>query len=433
MSCKLPMDRRNFIKAGAAGLVSSIALSSASSKLFADSEREVRIAFIGVGGRGRSLLGNMLTIPGWKPVAICDINESHLQSAINIVNAKKGYKPEGYSKGPEDYKRMIARDDVDAVVIATPAPMHARMAIDSMLAGKHAATEVPAAYTLDECWELVNVKEKTGLHFMLFENYNYMRSNMMVLNMVKQNVFGKTYYAECSYIHDVSSLRYDSKGELTWRGQVKIDGIGNLYPTHAIGPVAKWLDINRGDIFTRLTSYMSKPAALHTYAVKRFGKDSDAAKIDFKAGDMCTTQIQTQSGSLINIQYDTESKRPVNNFYLLQGTEGIFDSRKGIHLDGRSKPEEWGSISDYYAQYNHPSWEKGGSTARKTGHGGGDYFVVKEFIESLIEDREPWIDVYDAVAWSAILELSQQSIRNNNAAVDFPDFTRGKWKNRLRV
>lgn len=425
------MNRRDFVKSSSAGLISAAFLSSSVASAFAASGKELRLAFIGVGSRGRTMLGQMLHVPGWKAVAICDIDKGNLQKAIDMVDSKMGNKPEGYWRGPEDYKRMVERDDIDAVFIATPAQMHARMSIDCMNAGKHVGTEVPAAYTLDECWELVNVKEKTGLHFMLLENYTYMRSNMMVMNMIKEGIFGKTYYAECSYIHDCSSLRYDSKGDLTWRGELKRDGFGNLYPTHAIGPIAKSININRGDAFKRLTSYMSKPTALHEYAVKRFGKDSEAAKIDFKAGDMCSTQIQTYNGSLINIQYDTDSKRPWNCFYMIQGSNGIFDSRKGIYLEGKSKNEQWDTIDSYYSQYDHPYWKQDGETAKKTGHGGGDYFVVREFIESLIEDREPWIDVYDAVAWSAIAELSQQSIINDNAALDFPDFTRGKWKDRV--
>jgi predicted dehydrogenase len=423
------MDRRSFLKAGTAGLVSSVFLRSGFSQAAA-LNKEVRIAFIGTGSRGRSLLGTMMNIPGWTCPALCDINEANLTKATQMVESRKGNKPEGYSRDEEDYKRMVARDDIDAILIATPAPMHARMSVDCMLAGKHVGSEVPAAYTIEECWDLVNLKEKTGLHFMLLENYTYRRANMMVMNMLKQNIFGETYFAEGSYIHDCRSLRFDSRGELTWRGEMKRDRVGSLYPTHAVGPVAKWMNINRGDVFKRMTSYMSKPASLQVYAAKKFGQNSEQAKVRYKAGDMCVTQIQTCNDCLITIQYDTDSSRPENCFYLIQGTEGIFDVRKGIYLEGKSKKEVWDPISDYYADYDHPIWKKDGKQAEKTGHGGGDYFVVREFIESLIEDREPWIDVYDAAAWSAIVELSQQSISQNNASVEFPDFTRGKWKER---
>jgi len=422
------MDRRNSLKTGAAGLLAGTYLGSSVAETFAASGKELRLAIIGVGSRGRTVLKYMLDVPGWKAVAICDINTSNLEKSIKMVELKTGYKPEGYSKGPEDYKRMLARDDFDAVFIATPAPMHYQMSMDSMLAGKHVGSEVPAAYTLDECWKLVDLKEKTGLHYMLLENYNFWRSNMMLMNMVKQDVFGKTYYAECSYIHNCSNLRFNSKGELAWRGFLKRDGFGNLYPTHAIGPIAKLMGINNGDRFARLTSYMSKPTALHHYAVEHFGEDSDAAKVEFKAGDMCNTQIQTQNGSLINIQYDSDSPRPMNNFYMIQGTKGIYDSRKGIHLAGKTKREKWDPSSKYYEKYDNERWSKNKDATLKIGHRGGDYFVVREFIESLIEDREPWIDIYDAVTWSAIAELSQQSIANGNVPVEFPDFTRGKWK-----
>jgi hypothetical protein len=264
---------------------------------------------------------------------------------------------------------------------------------------------------------------------MLLENYNYMQQNMMVYNMTHAGIFGKTYYAECSYIHDCRFLRFNPDGTLTWRGEWKRDRFGNLYPTHSLGPVSKWLDINRGDRIVSVTSQMSQPAVLHEYAVEHFGADSEAAKTEFKAGDMCHTLLKTESGRLIDIQYDSDSPRPRSNFYLLQGTKGVYDSRKGIYIEGWSSSEQWEPFENYLKKYEDKAWKEHSAKAKNTGHGGSDYFVLDEFVEMARNDSEPFIDVYDSAVWSAVAELSAESIRNGGAPVEMPDFTNGRWKN----
>ena len=270
----------------------------------------------------------------------------------------------GFCKGDYDYRRMLERDDFDAVLLGTPAKWHAEMAIDSMNAGKHVASEVPGAYALDECWKLVDTKEKTGVKYMLLENYTYAKDRLMVYNMVHQGLLGECYYGECSYIHDCSGLRFNSKGDLTWRGVIKRDRYGNLYPTHSLGPVAKWMDINRGDVMVSLTSAMSTAVSLHAYAERKFGKDSEQAKIDFQCGDHCVTLIKTAGDKLITVYYDTDSPRPASIFYLIQGTEGVFDSREGVYVNGKSKSHRWDPASKYADEYGHDLWKKEGKRGR---------------------------------------------------------------------
>ncbi len=394
--------------------------------------KTVRVAFIGVGGRGTGLLKVLLKVPGTSVSAICDIDQAHLDRAVQIVRRVKGNTPDGFSKDEYDYRRMLQRDDFDAVLIATPAPWHARMAVDAMAAGKHVGSEVPGAYTLEECWSLVKTKEKTGKRYMLLENYCYARQRMMVLDMVHAGVFGKTYYAECSYIHDCSALRFKPDGSLTWRGEVKVDRFGNLYPTHSLGPVSKWMGINRGDRMVSLVSAMSKPAALHAYAARRFGEESAPAKVDFKCGDMSVTLITTAEGRLITVYYDSDSPRPASIFYLIQGTKGVYDSRSGIYIEGKSPSHRWEPTSNYAKQYEHDYWRARGASAQKTGHGGGDYFVISDFVEMARQDHEPLVDVYDSATWSAVMPLSRQSIEKGNVSVEVPDFTGGKWKQARR-
>jgi len=270
----------------------------------------IRFGFIGVGGRGTYLLRLIQQIPGVRITAICDINEANLNRAIEAVRETSGEKPAGYAAGPLDYRRLLAREDVDAVVIATPVPLHAPMAIDAMKAGKHAYSEVTAATTLEDCWGLVETAEQTGRLYMLAENYCYFRPNMMVLNMVEQGVFGDLTYAECGYVHDTRDIKFKADGSLEWRGEMARDMIGHLYPTHPLGPVAKCFKINRGDRFVSCVAMTSRPEAMAYYARKRWGADHPAAKIDFKQGDSSVTLITTANGSLINLRYDGCSARP---------------------------------------------------------------------------------------------------------------------------
>ncbi|MFC1806562.1 Gfo/Idh/MocA family protein, partial [Planctomycetota bacterium] len=323
-------------------------------------EKSVRVAFIGVGSRGTALLKQLLRVPGTVVPAICDIKEAHLNRGIAIVKKTRGNTPAGFSRGDYDYRRMLQRDDFDAVLIATPAKWHALMAVDAMNAGKHVASEVPGAYALQECWDLVKAKEKTGRRYMLLENYTYQRTRMMVMNMVRAGVFGDPYYAECSYIHDCRQLRFTGDGRLTWRGEAKRDMYGNLYPTHSLGPVAKWLGINRGDRMVSLVCRMSKPAAIHEYAVKRFGAESKPAQIAFQCGDQSVTLIKTAKGRLITVYYDSDSPRPLSIFYLVQGPKGCFDSRNGIYIDGKSPRHRWEPTSKYTAEHDHELWKTRG-------------------------------------------------------------------------
>ncbi|MBN1912391.1 MAG: Gfo/Idh/MocA family oxidoreductase [Pirellulales bacterium] len=427
------LDRRSFLGTlGGTALVGPALVSPVLAATEKKNEaKPTRIAFIGVGSRGTGLLKQILRIDGVEVPAICDINTAHLNTALGIVKERRGNTPAGFSKGPYDYRRMLERNDYDAILLGTPPNWHTVMATDAMKAGKHVASEVPGAYTIDECWNLVRTKEKTGKHYMLLENYIFPRDNMMAGNMIRQGLFGDLYYAECSYAHDCRSIRFTKDGKLTWRGEVKKTSYGNTYPTHAIGPVAKWLGINRGDRFVSLVSQMSRPgAALRDYTARRFGPDSPAAKVNYIAGDMCLTTLTTAKGCLITVHYDTDSPRPASGFHMVQGTRGCYNSRQGVYLDGKSPTHRWEPMSKYREKYDDPAWKQFGKLAQTSGHGGGDYLTLLEFVNSLREDREPMVDVYDSAAWSCIVELSKQSIDGGGVPVEVPDFTNGKWETR---
>jgi len=425
------LTRRKFIhKSAAAGL--ALSLPGAAGKLMGapGTGGPVRLGFVGVGGRGTYLLRTALDIEGVQVNAVCDINEENLERAGRLVEKRGQKKPAGYSRGPEDFRRLVQRGDLDAVINATPMNLHTPVMVAAMEAGKYGATEVPAAVTLEECWQLVETSERTGVHCMMLENYCYFRNVMMVLNMVQQGLFGEIIHCETGYQHDTRYVNFGPKGELLWRARHKMEHNGNLYPTHAIGPAAWWLNINRGDRFTYLVSMSSKPAGMDTYIIKKFGPDHPNAKREYTIGAVNTTLIRTEKGRTITLYYDTTLPRPFDMIYRIQGTEGIYmGTLDKIYLEDRS-PEShtWEDTGAYYREFEHPMWKALGETARGYSHGGGDYMMLNQFLHAVRTKAQPPIDACDAAAWSVISPLSERSVAERSRPVEFPDFTRGRWK-----
>lgn len=341
------------------------------------------------------------------------------------------------------YEALLEWDGVDAVLLATPVPLHAPQAIQALEAGKHVLSEVVAATTLDECWQLVETVERSGLVYMMAENYCYMRANMMVLNMVQHGLFGEIVHAEGAYIHDTRNLAFNPDGSLTWRGQLHRGLNRNRYPTHSLGPVAQWLQINRegGDELDTTATFISDPFNLRRYCAEHFGSDHPGAQPGFfTQGDSGVSLIRTVKGALIVIRVDSCSPRPHNmTHYALQGTKASYLSARYhgeaplIWIDGRSPgaspPREgqgatWQPLWDYAPEFEHPRWRRWGEEASKAGHGGGDFFILEDFANAVRDGTPPPIDVYDAVTWSSLIPLSEESVRRGGAPVKFPRFRR---------
>jgi len=427
------VTRRGFLRAGAAA--AGAATWAAARGAGATPRDTVRFAFIGVGARGTGLLGLLLQRPEVQVAAICDINPDHLNRAIDLVQKARGNTPAGYSRDEYDYRNMLQRDDFDAVLIATSIKWHGIMSIDAMNAGKHVGSEVPACQDLAECAGMVEARERTGVHYMLLENYLYMRENLAVLQMVRRGLFGEPYLAECGYIHEYKTGQYEPDGSLNWRGELMQEAHGNHYPTHSGGPVFKWLGINEGDRLQRLTCYATEPnRSARIYYARRFGDDR-AAKLPFRLGDMTTCVIRTEQGKVVKMDLDVQSNRPHSFYYLLQGTRGIVDNRFGIALVDDAAPLDqhpvfaWTPLDARVPEHDHPLWREAGAQAEAAGHGGSDYFTMSALVDMVRYDREPWIDVYDAASWSAIYECSRRSLDGGNCTVDIPDYTAGRWKN----
>ncbi|MHB9029288.1 MAG: Gfo/Idh/MocA family protein [Candidatus Latescibacterota bacterium] len=422
----LEINRRDFMKKGGVAALGAAALQAGTVQ--GQQKNVVKVGVVGVGSRGSGLVGNLLDIPGVEVAAIGDINTENLARAIKIVTDKGRPKPEGYSRGPRDFERLC---DLDAVITATPWEWHTPVAVAAMKAGKYAGTEVPAAVTMEECWELVETSEKTGMPCMMFENVNYFRNVMMILNMVRQNLFGELLHAEAGYQHDVRFVKFDEKGNLLWRGRHSVTRNGNLYPTHPIGPIAWWFDINRGDRFDYLVSMSTNSRGINHEISEKFGPDHPNARMKYANGDINTTLIRTHNGLTVTLYHDTQSPRPYDLIFRIQGTKGIYSGTLNkIYIEKRSpKLHQWEDITEYEKQYDHPIWKELGPVAQNYGHGGGDYIEMHQFIKAVKNRSQTPQDVYDAATWSVISPLSEKSVANRSMPVDFPDFTRGKWMN----
>ena len=389
-------------------------------------QKKLRIGFIGVGDRGTGLLRVMLQYPDVEIPAICDIKPPNLKRAQDAVEKAHQNRPEGYDKDAHDYRRLLERDDVDAVLIATPQELHAEMSIDAFKAKKFVGSEVPACTTIDECWKMVNAQRELRGGYMMLENYLYNEAVMTVQNMVDKGLFGDLTYGFGGYIHEIRHMRFEKDGSLTWRGENVLHNRGVVYPTHAIGPVCRWMKVDgSNDKLETLVAMDSKAAGTKAYAAGKFGADSPQAQINFENGDTNQALIRTKLGRLIEIRYDTASPRPPGmGQYSLQGTKASYDSAFGlrkIYIEGKSKPETWDDLDAYEKQYQHPYWAKEGEKAKTTSHGGGDWFVIGDFLRAIRTGQSP-VGIYDAVTWTSIRPLSEESIRGGNKPVAVPDF-----------
>jgi hypothetical protein len=386
--------------------------------------RVVRVGLAGVGRRQRSLLRNLLRLEGAEVTALHDPDPASVEEARAVI-AESG---SGQPAECGDFDALIGRDAIDVVCIATPWDLHVPMAAAAMAAGKHVFLEVPAATTLEGCWQLVDASERTQRHCVLLENCCYGYYELLVLNMVRAGMFGEVLHGEAAYIHDCRELMF--RDERSFRRRAHMDRDANLYPTHGLGPVATCMGINRGDRLLTLASMSSPSRGLQEWRREHVPAGSAMHSETYRCGDVNTSIIKTAAGRTIVLQYDIVNARPYDRRNMIVGTRGEFrDSPPRIFLDGQSEGGAFADIDPYRARFEHRFWTEHGRSAEESGgHGGMDFLMLRRLIEVMQQGAVPDIDVYDAAAWSAVVPLSGQSVAAGGAPVEVPDFTRSGWR-----
>lgn len=456
----MPISRRSFLKKGGAkaavvaaahtGLVSGAgflpeAVLSQGQEVPTPSREKIRVAILGSGLRGQSHIDLLLRRKDCQVTAIADIDPQMIARTKALFQEHGADFPTPYDQGPEDFRRLLAKEDLDAVIIATPWRWHTPMAVAAMQAGKFVGLEVAGAFSLEECWQLVHTHEATGSHLFFLENVCYRRDIMAISQMVKAGLFGELLHMEGGYQHDLREVKFNDgkqpygggvefgeKGfhEAKWRTQHSVHRNGDLYPTHGVGPVAQYININRGNRFVGISALASKARGLHDYIINhpKGGLNHPNASVEFKLGDKVTSMISCNNGETIVLHHDTNLPRPYSLGFRVQGTKGLWmDVNKSLHIEGSSKAHQWEDAKSYLEQYDHPLWKKYEAQAVGAGHGGMDFFLIHEFVEAAKSNSRPPIDVYDAATWMAITPLSEQSIASGGSLQVFPDFTNGKW------
>ena len=430
------LKRRDFLKLGGAAVVAGAApiagqsSQAAAARPFSAPPIEmVRIGYVGIGGQGGGHVSNLLKIPGCRITAVCDVRPERTDWATQQITAAGHPAPAVYNRGPRDFERLCETESLDLVYNATPWEFHVPIMLAAMKNGKHTATEVPAAMTLDDCWAIVEAAEKLQKHCVLMENCNYDRMEMMAFNMVRKGVFGELLHAEGGYLHDLRSVKFADKGEGLWRRAWATKVNGNLYPTHGLGPVANCLDINRGDRFDYIVSMSGPSRGLQAWAAEHEPPDSPKRREHYVLGDVNVSLIKTVQGRTIVVQHSTNLPRPYSRIHLVQGTKGLFQGYPHrAYVEGRGKLDQWQTAEELLAEFEHPLWKELAERAQGAGHGGMDFIEDYRLIKCLREGTPTDMNVYDAAALSAVVELSTRSNAKRSASLDMPDFTRGKWK-----
>lgn len=392
---------------------------------------KVRIGFIGLGNRGPGAVNRMSHIEGVEIKGLCDIRRKNVEAMQKKVQ-ERGHQPDIYTDTAEAWKKMCDREDIDLIYICTPWQLHTPMAVYAMKAGKHAAIEVPAATTIDECWELVKTSEATKKHCMMLENCCYDFFELMTLNMARQGFFGNILHGEGAYIHDLLDSNFSKDGYYDmWRLKENYRN-GNLYPTHGLGPICQIMDINRGDRMDYLTSMSSNDFSMAAKAKDLAAKDAFYKSFAAKKyrGNMNTTTVRTEKGRTIMLQHDVSSPRPYSRLHIVSGTKAF--AQKWPEPAHIALGEEWVKEEDFKQleeKFTPEIVRKVGEMAKKIGgHGGMDFMMDWRLIDCLRNGLPLDQDVYDAALWSAIAPLSEWSVANRSNSIDVPDFTGGSWK-----
>ena len=394
----------------------------------------LRIGFVGLGQRGSMMLRVFLANPNVDVIAVCDVYEDRLDKAESIIKELRNHDVIKYKKFPQ----MIQKEKLDAVYVASSWEEHLNQAIICMENHIPVAMEVGGAYSIDECWRLVDAYEATKTPFMMMENCCYDKFETLLINLAKQNKFGEIIHCHGAYSHDLRDEISNGNIIRHYRLRNYISRNCENYPTHELGPISKLLNINSGNRFVSLVSVSSKAKGLEEYIKEGKCSDKTLKGTKFAQGDIVSTIITCENGETITLTLDTTLPGYYSRQLVVKGTKGCANQEANmILLDDVKKEELWhpyesitryGNNAENLKEYLPKYWRDITPEQIELGHGGMDYFMVATFIDALLKNKDMPINVYDAACWCAITPISEHSIKNGNKSCEIPDFTRGKYK-----
>ena len=403
----------------------------------------IRVGVIGIGERGTWAVHRLSGLPGVEIAALCDVRPDAVEEAISWLNKNgKSGAMRSYKGRQDSWKDLCDDAGVDVVYIGAPAILHAEMELYALSCGKHVMVEVPAAQTIDECWAVVEATEKARRHCMMLENCIYGENELLAWNLAHKGLLGTLTHAEGGYIHNLVWRQFENNPRTEGNRHGTVLRYGNTYPTHALGPICTYMDMNRGDRMERIVSLSSLSAAHPEFARATYGADEWQNKIDWRTGDMNTSIIRTAKGRTIMMQLDMSTPRPYSRINLIQGSKGcLYDFPLRLSLSKRSGGDghdwktgeyEWldeKRLAEIKREYKHPLHKAAGEVAEKVGgHGGMDFLMDIRWVYCLQNGLPLDMDVYDLASWSSIVPCSAESDRRGGEPVEIPDFTRGRWR-----
>lgn len=395
--------------------------------------RNYRVGVIGLGARGADLVKRILSPRETvEIVSICDAYSDRVEAISDFLLAEGKDAPFCTT----DWRVLIDRGQIDALFVLSAWENHIPAAVRSMRAGIPVAVEVGGAYSIHQLWTLVDAYEESGTDIMLLENCCYGRTEMMLINMVRQAVFGELVHLEGGYLHDLRDEISYGRENRHYRLRNYAKRNAENYPTHELGPLAQMIDINRGNRMLSLVATSSKASGLREFIKEKKADDEALSRVRFSQGDVFTTTISCANGETITLKLDTTLPRYYSRGLLVQGTKGMYnEENNSIFLEGVHDTEHfrwqehWGNAASYQDQYDSDTWKQFMNDGVRGGHGGMDWLVFDAFFEALDEAKPMPIDVYDMASWMAITTLSEESVLTGQRAA-VPDFTNGMWMQR---
>ncbi len=399
------VGRRKFIKTAGIGTTLMAMAPHFAFTRSQPSNRKIRIGIIG-GGFGTSFYFH--EHPNCIVEAVSDLRQDRRERLMQVYKCSKSY---------ESLAKLLPDPKIDAVFIATPVPDHAMHVIASLKAGKHVLCTVPAAMTLNECEAILDTVKSTGLTYMMAETSVYRQNNIQAKIWYKEGLFGNIFSAEGEYYHPgISNIWFDSNGIPTWRhGQPPMH-----YPTHATSFLISVTGerctsvscIGWGDDDFRLKNNMYNNPFWNQTALFNTNKGTAFRVQIFRKGAIMGTERGEWHGD--KMSFYSRDQNGMGEIVVKASDqtgkdEGGFTIQEPVREEFKS-PRFW--ETDMLPE----------PLRHDSGHDGSHTFITHEFIDALISERRPEIDIYEAIAYTAPGIVAHQSALKGGECMKIPQF-----------